>query len=257
MRLSAAAVLALPLLALIGATLPSPAGAQHPPAGPVGGSARQLIVVTTASWDATSGTLRRFERGGDRDPWRAVGDSVAVTVGRAGLAWGDGIHGAAPLDGPVKREGDGKAPAGAFRIAGAFGYAAPDSARWIGLPYAHADAGLECVDDTTSVHYNTLVRREAVDVVDWTSSERMRLQDHQYRWGVVVDHNPEGRRRAGGSCIFLHIWRAPGSPTVGCTAMDEQALTTLMRWLDPERQPVLVQLPLAAYSQLAPRWRLP
>ena len=82
--------------------------------------AGQLVLVTTADWDATTGTLRRFER--DGDDWREVGEAAPISVGRTGTAWGIGLN-AARSDGPVKREGDGKAPAGVFAIGTAFGYA--------------------------------------------------------------------------------------------------------------------------------------
>jgi L,D-peptidoglycan transpeptidase YkuD (ErfK/YbiS/YcfS/YnhG family) len=86
----------------------------------------------------------------------------------------------------------------------------------------------------------------------------MRRADEAYRWGVVVEHNTGwGREPGAGSCIFLHIWSGPASPTAGCTAMDAGRLLELMHWLDPLRTPVLVQLPLAAYDRLRADWDLP
>jgi D-alanyl-D-alanine dipeptidase len=112
------------------------------------------------------------------------------------------------------------------------------------------------VDDTASAHYNTVIDRGAVPRVDWTSAERMRSID-LYRLGVVVDYNARPIRRGRGSCIFLHIWRAPGSPTSGCTAMPAADLETVVRWLDPARQPTLVQLPEREYARLRRVWALP
>jgi hypothetical protein len=34
-------------------------------------------------------------------------------------------------------------------------------------------------------------------------------------------------------------------------------MLALLRWLDPSRQPVLVQLPKAEYGQLRTAWNLP
>jgi hypothetical protein len=53
------------------------------------------------------------------------------------------------------------------------------------------------------------------------------------------------------------IWRGPGQPTVGCTAMPQADLELLLGWLDPKRKPLLVQLPAAQYQKLRHRWNLP
>ncbi len=50
--------------------------------------------------------------------------------------------------------------------------------------------------------------------------------------------------------IFLHLWQAPNRGTAGCTAMGESDMRALMRWLDPTRNPVLIQLPLAEITAL-------
>lgn len=248
---------ALALSALL--ALPLAVAAQGRPAPPVGGDARQMVVVTTDGWDTVHGTLRRFERRSARSAWRPVGEPVPVVVGRSGLAWGIGLHGeAAPADGPVKREGDGRAPAGAFQLGSAFGYAPAAGVPWIRLPYVHSTESWRCVDDVKSVHYNRVVDSAAV-TKDWTGNvERMRLDSDQYRLGVVVEHNWAAQTRpGGGSCIFLHIWKAPDSGTAGCTAMDPAAMERLLRWLDPARAPVLVQLTASGYDALRAPWKLP
>src|SRR5688572_9491946 len=86
----------------------------------VPGSAEQLVLVVTPDWNASSGVLRTYARVGGH--WHFV-DEMPVTVGRSGAAWGLGLH-AKPSHGPVKREGDGRAPAGVFDIGIAFGYEA-------------------------------------------------------------------------------------------------------------------------------------
>ena len=203
--------------------------------------ARQLVVVTTRGWAAQSGTLRRFARGDAAEPWRAAGAAVPVNVGRAGMAWGLGLH-ATPPGGPRKIEGDGKAPAGVFRLTTAFGYAAKPAG--VKLPYVRARRGVEAVDDPRSRYYNRIVDRARIADADWHSSEQMLLDGDDYRHGVVVAHNPRCRPGAG-SCIFLHVWRGPGRGGAGCTAMPARDIAALQRWLDPRAQPVLMQAPRA------------
>lgn len=222
--------------------------------------ATQLVVVTTADWDSTTGELRRFVRDDVGASWRREGNVVPVVIGRAGLAWGAGFDELAAADlataGPRKREGDGRSPAGLFPLGDAFGFAAADSMRWLRQPYLPLTATSECVDDTMSVHYNTVVDRNAVSPVDWSSAEQMRAIE-VYRLGVIVDYNAAPPLRARGSCIFLHIWSGPGSTTSGCTALDEEELAGLMAWLDPQASPVIVQVPAAMYGRLRSDWGLP
>lgn len=262
--LAAAAVLALACWA-------APAAAQEAPPATASAttargtppealaSATQLVVVTTPGWDATTGVLQRFARERPGSPWRAEGGPVPVVVGRSGLAWGvgfDEIAGAgAGTAGPRKREGDGRSPAGAFPLGRAFGFA-PAATAPLRLPYLPLTAGIECVDDPESDHYNRLVDRASVSEPDWRSAERMR-EIGVYRLGVVVDYNADPPTPGRGSCIFLHIWGGPRSTTAGCTALDAGELTTVVEWLDPRANPALVQLPAPVYARLREEWALP
>ncbi len=216
------------------------------------GDSTQLIVVTTPDWDATKGVLTMHER--RNGTWIAVGDPVPIVVGRTGLAWGDGL--ALPLrrEGPVKKEGDGKAPAGLFALPSLFGYDA--QAPGAHMPYIVATPTVECVDDATSPHYNTIVDTQSVPKT-WTSSETMLRRDDLYREGVVVAHNSNPPVSGRGSCIFLHLWSGPDSTTAGCTAMSREDLARLTRWLDADRHPLLLQLTQAKLDALAPFTRHP
>src|SRR6201994_5000520 len=141
--------------------------------GGVPRGSRQLILVTTRDWDAVGGTLRRFERRNSKTEWRQVGDAIPVVVGRNGLGWGAGLN-TETGDGPLKKEGDGKSPAGVFSLGTAFGFAQASEAAWLKLPYTPLDDSTECVDDTNSRRYNLIVERGDARDVDWKSSERMR-----------------------------------------------------------------------------------
>ena len=218
-------------------------------------SARQLLVVTTPDWNAVSGELRRYQRASADGAWQAVGTPVEIVVGKNGMAWDPAVTPSIP--GPIKREGDGRSPAGAFALGTAFGLASPADTGWLKLPYVQEVATLECVDDAASAHYNRLVDRTTVASTDWKSSEKMAQVGEAYRWGVVVEYNTGKPVPGQGSCIFLHISPVPGAGTAGCTAMAAPALDEVMRWLDPRQSPVLVQLPAPALTPLVTRWRLP
>lgn len=234
----------------------------HTPADDTGNDAShwadasQMVLVTTADWDSISGELRRYER--DGTGWTQVGDASAIVVGRTGIAWGIGLN-AQHGNGPVKREGDGKAPAGVFVIGPAFGYA---SSATTGLDYKAMGTNDWCIDVPDSAYYNQIIDRSLVKapLLD-QSSEPMRRDihadgDQRYREGFVIQHNAANIRNAG-SCIFAHLWAAPDSTTAGCTAMAPASMDALLGWLDARRKPVFVQLPQAQYTQLRDAWKLP
>ncbi|MBA3397940.1 MAG: hypothetical protein H0T89_35275 [Deltaproteobacteria bacterium] len=217
----------------------------------------QVLTAIVADWTTTTAELRLWKRTSalagetwelELGPWPGV-------VGATGLAWGIGLHGTgAPpgAAGPVKREGDRKAPAGVFGVRELYGYGHPKPAA-APLRYTEVDARWKCVDDPASRHYARIVDRSAV-TVDWKSAEDMRRPDELYRWVVDVAHNP-GHAPGAGSCIFLHVWRDATSPTVGCTAMAEDRLATLIDSLGAAA--VVVQLPAAEYAALVGPWGLP
>ena len=222
----------------------------------------QAVVVKTDNWTARQGILHFYERSSSKDDiWRPVGGAIPVVVGRNGLGWGVGLHPAADMDtpregGPEKREGDGRAPAGIFRLSSACGYAPAKEAGGIRMPYMQATPVLRCVDDAQSLHYNRIVDTSLIKA-DWKSDEEMHRGDGQYRWGVVVDHNANPVIPGRGSCIFMHVWKGSDAGTAGCTAMSQENMERLLRWLNSSANPVLIQLPAATYKQQRPLWRLP
>lgn len=222
---------------------------------------RQAVIVKTANWQAHQGSLQCYERSSTNETWKARGESIPIVVGRNGLGWGVGLHPAADMEahrdgGKEKREGDGRAPAGIFRLSSAFGYAPAKEAGGIKLPYLQATPSLRCVDDTQSLHYNRIVD-SALIKPDWKSAEEMHRPDDQYRMGIVVDHNTNPIVSGRGSCIFIHIWRGADKGTAGCTAMSQENMERLLRWLDPSANPVLIQLPERIYPKLRTAWDLP
>jgi L,D-peptidoglycan transpeptidase YkuD (ErfK/YbiS/YcfS/YnhG family) len=223
--------------------------------------AAQLVVVTTPSWSSVPGTLWRFARANPNEPWKAESSPTPVVVGRTGLAWGVGFddRDAAAVGGtaqPHKHEGDGRSPAGVFPLDTVFGFAPHADMSFVRMPYVQLTEGSDCVDDVASLHYNTVVSRDAQPRIDWSSAERMR-EVWQYEMGVIVGYNASPPVRGRGSCIFLHIWNGPESSTAGCTALDRGELRRIIEWLDDRRRPVLVQLPVEQYEALQARWGLP
>lgn len=230
---------------------------QNEQVSPIPESCGQLVIVVTPSLESAHGKLIRFTRESNQPEWRPTGDSITVLVGKKGLAWGIGLHSQNDKTIPVKIEGDGKSPAGAFTLGTAFGYLPAEKIGELRFPYLQVSQTLECVDDVNSRYYNQLLERDKVENKDWQSSERMLLSGIWYELGVVVDHNNDPPQKEGGSCIFLHNWSDPADSTTGCTAMDRSNMKMIIEWLDIAKHPVLVQLTRDLYTELRRNWCLP
>lgn len=217
---------------------------------------RQIVLVVVPDWPSQRGTLDRYDR--DGASWRRAGTPLPVTIGRAGCGWGMGLE-PVPDDGPRKREGDGRSPAGVFPIGIAFG---AEESLDTGLTYRRMTAHDWCIDMPESPLYNRIVddRETGADAVRG-STEPMRRDlhldgDRAYSVGFVIGHNA-GCEAGAGSCIFAHPWRDASSPTAGCTALAEPELRGLLRWLRADAGPRFVLLPAAEHRRLWRAWDLP
>ncbi|MDO9548191.1 MAG: L,D-transpeptidase family protein [Candidatus Marinimicrobia bacterium] len=227
------------------------------PVNPIPGSSRQMVAVITPSWTASKGTMQRHERGGTEGNWVSVGSQAPIILGRNGLGWGRGLH-QIPDDGnPVKQEGDGKSPAGVFRLEEAFGFPTIEEMGELKIPYRPVTEYLECIDDTKSQYYTQLLEKDNVELVDWDSSERIHRSPNAYHYGIMVEHNTADIQKGAGSCIILHCVSVTGDSTAGCTTMSRAEMENLVNWLDTGADPLLVQLPLPVYRRLQQDWKLP
>ena len=202
---------------------------------------RQIVWVEAKTWESNTGVLRRYVREGQR--WKSVGSEVPVTLGRNGLGIGEGLH-REGMQGPGKVEGDRKAPAGVFPLEYGFGKKPRPKGGNSSFRFHRAESFHYWVDDPNSRFYNRWIDlRDPKVVKDWDSAEVLARPDGLYDLAIVVGHNRRAFIPGKGSAIFLHRWRAPGTPTIGCTAMDPGHLLRLWEWLDGDRRPVLVQGP--------------
>ena len=227
----------------------------EPPAvKPAFADSLQAVVVTTKGWDMTQGKGRLYERSSTKDEWKPVGESFDIAVGRSGMAIDDSGVWKEATAGVVKKEGDGRSPAGLMPLTYSFGKADKANTK---LKYLKLAENTECVDDVNSHHYNKIVNRIQVGIFDWKSSEKMAEITPEYDLGIFVAYNSYPAVKGRGSCIFLHIWETPGDATSGCTAMGRENLEHIVAWLDPKKNPYLVQMPQAAYRHYEKSWKLP
>jgi L,D-peptidoglycan transpeptidase YkuD (ErfK/YbiS/YcfS/YnhG family) len=209
---------------------------------------RQIIIVQVKTWDSFEAALSLHEK--KDGEWQTVKQGIPVVLGKKGLGWGKSFaidYEALDKTAPVKKEGDSKSPAGIFAIQQAFGFS--EKAPYIKLPYIKLTDRIECVDDGESQYYNRIVDSSAIPLRDWKSSEKMSAID-VYKTGLVIEHNAQPVVKGCGSCIFLHIREAPDKGTSGCTAMAEDNLSFLLQWLDPVKNPLLLQFTVDIYRRI-------
>jgi L,D-peptidoglycan transpeptidase YkuD (ErfK/YbiS/YcfS/YnhG family) len=219
----------------------------------------QALVGVADDWNSSKVTLTLYQKSGKS--WKPVGQSWQGRLGKSGLAWGKGIHHSVKSNAPTKREGDWRAPAGIFKIGGAYGYA-PNIQHHPKLPYHQITTKDLWVEDRNSTKYNQHVILDHEPTTDWEKNAQMRQNDHAHSLKLYIAHNDaimgEKPTPGLGSAIFFHIWRGGGSrPTAGCTTMHETKLKQLIATIDPNKHPVYILLPKAEYQQLRKSWKLP
>jgi L,D-peptidoglycan transpeptidase YkuD (ErfK/YbiS/YcfS/YnhG family) len=215
----------------------------------------QLIVGLAPDWNSMRGHAQLFERlqGGE---WRVSTKSFPVLFGKSGLAWGGGLAGQDET-GLRKKERDGRAPAGVFRIGKIYTYdrQLPNGADY---PFHQVTIADAWIDDVTSPDYNRFVTiGDPANPPSWFSKQKMRHNDFAYRWLVEIRHNSDPAIPGNGSAIFFHIRRGVNRPTAGCTTMAESDLVRVITWLRAPRNPCFALLPNAVYKEKWREWNLP
>ncbi len=93
--------------------------------------------------------------------------------------------------------------------------------------------------------YNTITTRDRI--APKVSVENMSRMLPMYRRGIAVDYPSDARAKAG-SCIFIHVWRDPKTPTAGCVAMPESRVEALQEFVEPGA--VIAIMPSVALDRL-------
>jgi L,D-peptidoglycan transpeptidase YkuD (ErfK/YbiS/YcfS/YnhG family) len=214
----------------------------------------QLLLGIAPDWNSIHGTLQLFQRQRDGD-WSAVSPSFPVLFGKSGLAWGTGLAGQREA-GLHKKERDGRAPAGVFKIGEVFGYESnlPPGGDY---PYHQVSEADVWSDDPRSPNYNRHIVIDPKNPPDNYSHEKMKSGDFAYHWLIEIRHNSDPPVPGGGSAIFFHIRRGINHPTTGCTTMAEENLVKIVTWLRASRNPCYALLPKGEYDKKWKAWNLP
>lgn len=221
----------------------------------------QAIIGIADGWNSSQVTLSVVEKN-SKGEWVRVLGPYQGRLGRNGLIWGLGLHSNA-RGASIKKEGDGRSPAGVFDIGGLWVTHKTPVKHHSSIPYVKVGPNDLWITNTNDArYYNRHVRLDHPAKTEWELKEQMRQTDYPHSIKMLICHNtPErkgGVQVGRGSSIFFHIWRNEGkSPTAGCTSMEEKNLRTIIARLNPQRHPVYILLPRAEYAALRKSWRLP
>ena len=186
------------------------------------GSATQLVTVVSARKTATSGMLRAWDKRGEC--WAPVAGSWPAWLGQRGIS-------------ENKREGDRTTPSGAFGFQRVMYGLGPNPG--VRYRYHHIVCGDWWVEDSLSPFYNRFKHVRCGSKPPFRiTSEDMSKSPTSYRHLAVIDYNTNPIVPGRGSGIFLHV--SHGNPTLGCVSLALPQLLTILRWLQPAKQPLIV-----------------
>ena len=217
----------------------------------------QAIVGTSRGWNDSHVQHSLIEKN-SQGQWQQVLGPFKGRLGHAGLVLGRGLH-KNPAGSTLKREGDGRSPAGIFRIEGLYTTCKIPVKHHPRLPELRVTSADLWVSDVRRPDlYNRHIRLNQPARTAWEKKEQMRLNDHAHSIKLLIGHNRDKPIAGAGSSIFFHIWRRNGAAaTAGCTTMSEGNIRAIIARLDPAKKPLYILLPREQYMQLRGPWRLP
>lgn len=177
--------------------------------------AEQLIISSAEIENTSDVIVQCYER--VASGWIKIFDDMRGKIGKNGFT-------------DDKNEGDLKTPMGAFSISRFFG-----SSNDIGFKFNYTKVtGKQLwIDDHNSDYYNTW--QEASADGRWNSCEN--LLHPAYTFAAVIDYNT-ACIKGKGSAIFFH--KINLGATAGCTALEEEELVKVLKWLDPDKKPLII-----------------
>ena len=217
----------------------------------------QAVVGITDGWNNSHVSLGLYQKINGR--WIVQGEFWKGRLGSKGCAWGLGVS---PIMGKtLKKEGDGRAPAGIFPIGSAYGYAKAIKKQRT-LKYFQVTHRDLWVEDVQSDLYNRHIKLTHDPSSTWEKKQQMRQNDYAHALKLYIAHNHATEHQAAkkgyGSAIFFHIWRSNGAKaTSGCTTMESAKLSVRISKIDLKKNPVYILLPRTEYLKYRAPWKLP
>ncbi len=187
------------------------------------GTSTQAVIVTASGYGTSYATLETFYKD-SVGVWHRAFSPMTARIGYNGFA--------AP---GYKREGDGRSPTGKFGF-GSFmwgGYSNP------GVHYSYrklvfGDWWDEHVGSST---YNSWQYYNGLYPAFAAGSEKLWTELPAYNYAATINYNTYPVVQGAGSGIFLHV--GTGGATAGCVSLSTTNLLSVVRWLNPSRNPFI------------------
>jgi L,D-peptidoglycan transpeptidase YkuD (ErfK/YbiS/YcfS/YnhG family) len=181
--------------------------------------AQQLIVVNPSLIKKTEASLSLYEKKNGK--WIKISKDYSAIIGKAGAG--------------KTVEGDKKTPRGTYKLGTAFGWGKKPAV--LQYPYVAVTKYDYWVDDPSSQDYNKWVHYMGDPYKKWKSFEK--LNHPLYKYAIVIEYNTFPVEVGKGSAIFLHIKSKTDRYTLGCIAINEKDIITLLKWLDHKKKPII------------------
>lgn len=183
----------------------------------------QLIVVTADGMHTRYATTSTYEKNGNA--WNKVLSGIGTLIGENGMVYADS-----------RVQDTNTTPAGLFDMGFTFGWASnPGTA----MEYKQADSNSYWDENSGSATYNRWVEGNPGGDNEQLATEPL------YKYAAVIEFNWNQVPNRGAG-IFLHI--KPGHYTAGCVGIDEGSLVSILKWMNPSKNPKILIIPQSSFN---------
>lgn len=172
----------------------------------------QVLLVKSPSMSSSSAQVSCYEK--TDGEWKCVKSDMYSIIG------GNGMH-----YGSSRRQNTNTTPAGIYNIMYMFG--------WGGNPGVKYQFKVPDDNSYWNLNDGSPTYNRWVEGNPGGDNEHLKTEP-LYKYAMVLDYNYEQQKGKGGA-IFIHL--NPPHYTGGCIGLGESNLVSVMRWLDPGKNP--------------------
>lgn len=184
----------------------------------------QVITVTNSSKGSKYATVNCYEK--SNNEWKLVYSDMSSIIGENGMQYD-----------AYRKQDTNTTPAGIYNIVYTFGWGGNPGTKYsFRTPTDNSYWNL----NNGSATYNRWVEGNPGGDNEKLKTERL------YKYAIVLDYNWSQTPKKGGA-IFMHL--NPNYYTGGCVGLDESNLVSVMRWVDPSKNPKVLICPRGDFSQ--------